>query len=238
MPADMERLLELAAEVTGQDLDAVRAKAADKEVYTRRQYEAFKAAGRSDDEFYAETDAYVHELINWDTDPDKAALARRCGALLPHSLPVLDFGCGVGTVLDAFHGAGFRRLEGVDLNRYNRAFTSARFRGAPGIGVRILRDLGEASNGQGIVVCLHVLEHVPDPASTLRQLRSKLLPGGLLLAVAPFSLVGPDFPEHRLELKDLRLQDLVVEAGLKLTEVVPFGSFKGHGFELVVARNP
>ncbi len=136
-----------------------------------------------------------------------------------------------------FYDFGFRNVDGMDINRFNRLFTLERFR-AVGRTPRVFSDLAEARRDYGIITCLHVLEHVPDPPATLAVLKSSLRPGGLFLGLAPFSLVGNDFPEHRVEWKDLKLTDLAASVGLTVLGVAPFGGINGYAFELVVARRP
>ncbi len=61
----MPFLLDIIARVTGSDPEAVREKVLQKELYSKDPYLKFRAAGGSDEAFYLETDAYIHELVNW-----------------------------------------------------------------------------------------------------------------------------------------------------------------------------
>ena len=62
--------------------------------------------------------------------------------------------------------------------------------------VRIQRELTENSGEYDAVVCLDVLEHVPDPVSMTRELTEFLRPDGLLIVHAPFWMIGPEVSTH------------------------------------------
>jgi SAM-dependent methyltransferase len=46
-----------------------------------------------------------------------------------------------------------------------------------------------------VITCFDVLEHVPDPVRTVKELRDALRPGGLLFLYAPFG-EDPERPMH------------------------------------------
>ena len=82
---------------------------------------------------------------------------------------VLDVGCGVKAYAPFFAGA--TRYVGVDL-------PGNRFADIAGPADAIPVD--DASFD--LVLCLQVLEHVPDPAAVVRELRRVVKPGGRVLA--------------------------------------------------------
>ncbi len=82
---------------------------------------------------------------------------------------VLDVGCGVKAYAPFFAGAA--RYVGVDL-------PGNRFADISGPADAIPVD--DASFD--VVLCLQVLEHVPDPAAVVRELRRVVKPGGRVLA--------------------------------------------------------
>lgn len=97
----------------------------------------------------------------------------------PHILPshtILDFGCGAGHLLAALPGS---RKVGVEINPAARAAGAA-------YGLTMVADLAALGTERfDIVVSSHALEHVPAPYDTLRQLRNRLAPNGLLLLLLP-----------------------------------------------------
>jgi SAM-dependent methyltransferase len=110
--------------------------------------------------------------------PPGAGLARwlaRAGA--SRESRILDVGCGSGALLRTMAAVGYRKLTGVDpfLDR-DRAVD----------GVRLLRrTVDQLDETFDFVMMHHALEHVPDPARTLRALRDRLEPGGWCLVRVP-----------------------------------------------------
>jgi SAM-dependent methyltransferase len=98
---------------------------------------------------------------------------------------VLDFGGGIGS--HALAAAALPAVEQVwciDLNPHNRAFVSWR---AEQLGLAhklsCCRDLGEGALPARFdtIICLDVLEHLPDPASQLLSFANRLQPNGITL---------------------------------------------------------
>jgi len=91
---------------------------------------------------------------------------------------VLDFGGGIGS--HALAAAALPEVEHVwvvDLNPHNRAFVQARA-AALGLSTKLacFRDLDEPDLPRQFdtVVCLDVLEHLPDPAGQLEQFAGRM----------------------------------------------------------------
>ncbi len=75
-----------------------------------------------------------------------------------------------------------------------------------------------------MVVCLDVLEHVPDPPAFVADFHRWLCPGGLLFSSAPFFLLSLDYSTH---LKSNRrysgdIHRLYGQAGFQLIDGRPF----------------
>jgi SAM-dependent methyltransferase len=127
---------------------------------------------------------------------DRPALrwyARVCRRLLGGSgKRVFEFGCGVGWLLK--HLSARHAVSGYDLSAFCR--DSAR-RKTPS--ATIYDNMADVPRGAfDLVVSLHVLEHVPSPQETLRDLSTLLAPDGKLLYVVP----APNGLGHRIKKKD------------------------------------
>jgi len=120
-------------------------------------------------------------------DPQPWAWTRRRALLLGELRPgdrVLDLGCGTGRFVAAARDAG-ADVVGVDIAE--RALERAR-RVAPGADLRLVSDDGTLPLGHGevdLVWCSEVLEHVPDTAGFLTEVRRVLRRGGRLLLTVP-----------------------------------------------------
>ncbi len=115
----------------------------------------------------------------------------------------LDIGCGRGRLVELFAHRGWQAV-GTQLSQ--TAANAARRRG---IDVRVgeLGELGFADGELGLAVLYHVLEHVPAPVTTLREVHRILAPGGMVVVEVPsyaaigFRVLGThnlcvDYPHH------------------------------------------
>jgi SAM-dependent methyltransferase len=121
-------------------------------------------------------------------DPEPWAWERRRGLLLGEVRAgerVLDLGCGAGRFLGALRRAG---AEPVGVELAEAAAQRARAN-VPGADVRLVEPDGSLPLGHGevdLVWCSEVLEHVPDVAHLLLEVRRVLRGGGRLLLSVPF----------------------------------------------------
>jgi SAM-dependent methyltransferase len=127
-------------------------------------------------------------------DPEPWAWERRRALLLGEARPgerVLDLGCGAGRFVAALRQAG---ADAVGVELADAALERAR-RNVPGADLRAMTDaipLEDAS--VDLVWCSEVLEHVPDTAGLLSEVRRVLKTGGRLLATTP----SHDLPRRAL----------------------------------------
>jgi ubiquinone/menaquinone biosynthesis C-methylase UbiE len=118
-------------------------------------------------------------------DPEPWAWERRRALLLGEVRAgerVLDLGCGAGRFVAALRDAGADPV-GVDLA--DGALERAR-RNVPGADLRAMTDeIPLEDTSVDLVWCSEVLEHVPDTAGLLSEVRRVLKTGGRLLATTP-----------------------------------------------------
>jgi SAM-dependent methyltransferase len=150
--------------------------------------------------FYQETESYVYDLAADHCNPGRAhiwnavvrRIERRGG---PQD--VLLYGDGIGT--DSLDLA--RRGHNVtyfDLPGITSRFSRFRFE-HEGMNnrIRMVDDIKEVPSSRfDVVVCIEVLEHLPDPPAALLEMRRTLKFGGIALITASFGAVGAHYPSH------------------------------------------
>jgi SAM-dependent methyltransferase len=95
---------------------------------------------------------------------------------------VLDVGCGTGSHLDAARRLGWEAY-GVEISP--AASQIARETLGLAVVTGALEDAGYPDAHFDVVSLFHVLEHLPDPVGTLREVARVLRPGGLALLAVP-----------------------------------------------------
>jgi SAM-dependent methyltransferase len=117
-------------------------------------------------------------------DPEPWAFKQRRALLLRELEPgdkVLDLGCGAGRFLATLPDA-----IGVEIAQ--QAVDRARAN-VPGADIRLVEPDGSLPLGHGeidLVWCSEVLEHIPDVAHALLEIRRVLKPGGRVLITVPY----------------------------------------------------
>jgi 2-polyprenyl-3-methyl-5-hydroxy-6-metoxy-1,4-benzoquinol methylase len=111
--------------------------------------------------------------------------------LRPHLRPgirALDLGCNDGA-LSLYLARHDCRVLGVDLaaNAVATAAASARAHAVSGAEFRQIDFLAEwkEEGAFDLVLCSHVIEHVPDDAAFLKAIASAMAPGGALVLMTP-----------------------------------------------------
>ncbi len=164
---------------------------------------------------------------------------------------VIDVGCGGGLLSEGMAALG-ARVTGIDLSE--KALAIARlhlFESGHPIDYRLISAeamADEAPSCFDLVTCLEMLEHVPDPASTVAACARLVKPGGqvflstinrnpkaYLLAVVGaeylFNLLPRGTHEYTRFLKPAELARLCREAGLEVLEItgLRYNPFKREG---------
>ncbi|HUE01476.1 MAG TPA: class I SAM-dependent methyltransferase [Bryobacteraceae bacterium] len=101
----------------------------------------------------------------------------------PENTELLEIGCGHGEVLLQARKRGFR-VTGVEISPRAAAIAN-RSLGAPAVLVGTVETLPLARDRFGAVLAADVIEHVRDPEGWLLRIHELLLPGGVLLLIAP-----------------------------------------------------
>ena len=138
---------------------------------------------------------------------------------LSPSGPVLEIGCGTGEMASALGRRGFS-VVGIEPDQSARRHARDRH------GLSVLRNLNEAQPGFSGSVLWHVLEHVEEPVAFLKQVRSRLGPGGLLVVAVPnaasidaamygSSWIAWDVPRHRWHFEPQTLDRALRSAGFE-----------------------
>jgi SAM-dependent methyltransferase len=113
--------------------------------------------------------------------------------LYPNRGKVLEVGCGMGFMLDSYRKDGWE-VQGVEPNKGYCQFIEEEMK--IDVVPKILEEADIPDNSADLVILLHVIEHVPSPIDTLREIYRVLKPGGYLLMETPrydsltFKLLG------------------------------------------------
>ena len=153
--------------------------------------------------FYQQTDAFLYELAIWSCNRIKRRMRRAMLRLIAErrsdggavEADVLVVGDGLGFDSLALAGDGHRvtysEPPGMMQEFAGRLFDRS------GVRISIVGDTRAIRAGAfDSVVCLDVLEHVPNPPAMIRQMMAWLRPTGRLLVHAPFYMVLPAYATH------------------------------------------
>jgi SAM-dependent methyltransferase len=121
--------------------------------------------------------AQQFRLATWLLD----AIATDFGDVRPN---LLDYGCGFGALVRALNGPT-AQCVGLETSGFMRSYLSSQ-------GLPVVASLSEVQARQHGVFLSDVLEHLPEPRKTLREVHSLLVPNGYVCVNVP------DFSERRV----------------------------------------
>ncbi len=148
---------------------------------------------------YASTDAFLYETYTWNRYPTKQRIRQWVIDFLGRSSRqpqrILAYGDGLGFDACGLALAG-HSVTYFEVGARSIAFATKVF-AANNVSVEMCSDPTELPHDDfDVVLCLDVLEHVPDPPAFVQQLTPHLKAGGLFIAHAPFWYVEPDVSTH------------------------------------------
>jgi SAM-dependent methyltransferase len=147
-------------------------------------------------------------------------------------LTLLDFGCGNGSAVSRFLMLPGVRYHGVDIHPASLSHARERYGSESATFTSELPDAVVFD----VLVYADILEHLDDPAATLREHAARLAPGGLLLGSVPNGY-GPFENEKRLDrwLKISAILDLPARVRRAFVEppppdpgALPYNAESGH----------
>ncbi|MFO0818352.1 MAG: methyltransferase domain-containing protein [Pirellulales bacterium] len=150
-------------------------------------------------DFYASTNAFVFESIVWNRCSLKQGMRCWIADFLKRQfsrpLRVLVFGDGLGFD-SAFLALAGHQVSYFEVSRKAVQFAQQLF-AATKCDVEMLTDVSQIREQMfDVVVCLDVMEHVPDPPGTVELLVAALTPHGQLIVHSPFWYLSPKVGTH------------------------------------------
>ncbi len=150
-------------------------------------------------EFYEQTDGFLYESLVWNVTTQKNDMRHWIAEFLSQhwgrSVKILMYGDGLG--LDSY----YLSTAGHDVSSFEVSQTCVQFAESifamGDVDVRLYRDAAELPGEHfDVVICLDVLEHVPDPPELVSRLSRCLRPNGQMIVHAPFFFVHPAVATH------------------------------------------
>ena len=205
--ADDRQCIEIIAEILEKLPEQVRSDLQEEETDLGKFHrEDFKRAGLTPhvwsdelESFYRDAPPSLTGYVVWNRRPEKQGMRDWIGDYLAResraSLKVLTIGDGAGFdslyLAQRGHEVTYSELAKGCIAFARRIFELS---GQP---VDIVIDLDEIPReSYDVVLCLDVLEHVPNPPEFVAQLAGYLRPGGQLIVHAPFFFVTYHNPTH------------------------------------------
>ena len=151
------------------------------------------------DEFYKESDAFLYETTVWNTCQAKQQMRDFISSRLKHigkeNASVFCFGDGLGFD-SAWLASQGHQVSYFEPSLRCQQYARHVFQGN-GVEVSQLESLDEVAPGSlDVIVCLDVLEHVPEPQELVKTFAKWLKPDGVMFVHAPFWAIHWTRPTH------------------------------------------
>ena len=161
--------------------------------------------------FYRDSERLRDDLEAWHATPERQAWTQAIAAVASANkvTSVLDVGAGTGAdLLAAGAVVPAARLMAVEPNRVMR----------DALTVPSVEDITSLHDAYDMVICIDVLEHVPDPDTLLAQVIDRVALGGLLIEA--HATHDQSTPLHLPELEGWHPDAMIRSAGFTLAEQV------------------
>ena len=149
--------------------------------------------------FYSKTNSFLYESSVWNRRPLKQSMQEWIRDYLTtnftHPLKILSYGDGLGFdslyLSQAKHTVTYFEVSEDCVAYAKQVFSNNH------VQIDMINSEDELASGSfDAVICLDVLEHVPDPAFILNKFTKWLKNDGILIAHAPFFLIHPYYSTH------------------------------------------
>jgi SAM-dependent methyltransferase len=175
--------------------------------------------------YYGELGKRFHPAIEKFVNIFRIRLAYRIDAFFPNHGRILEIGSGRGTLLHEMANKGWTAI-GTEYSENLADWVE------DSIGVRVfptpeLKDCCFPDDHFDVVLCYHVLEHLPDPIGTLKEIHRIVQPNGLLVTAVPNiggltarltknHWFGIDVPRHLFHFTPESLKCALTQNGFKI----------------------
>ncbi len=149
--------------------------------------------------FYSKTNAFLYETSVWNRRPLKQNMrewiCEYLTAIFPHPLKILSFGDGLG--FDSLYWSkANHHITYFEVSEECFSYAKQVFSNND-VQINMIKSENEIESGSfDMVICLDVLEHVPEPSKILHNFTKWLKKDGFLITHSPFFLVQPYYSTH------------------------------------------
>ena len=175
--------------------------------------------------YYGNSGKRFHPTIEEFIKFFRKRLANKIDSQFAHPGRILEIGSGRGTLLLYMAQKGWKAMGTEYSENLAKSVEDS-------MGVRVyptpeLKDCGFPDDHFDVVLCYHVLEHLPDPISTVKEIHRIMQPQGLLITTVPniggFTArltenrwFGIDVPRHLFHFTPKTLERALTQNGFKI----------------------